>query len=120
MPRPRTRSSTRTTRAAPAAGSSEPLRSAFADDPEMAELIADFLQEIPGRLEAIEEAIGQGDHERVAAIAHQLKGAGGGYGFPPISDAAAALERAARAEADHERVRANASALIEVCRRAAA
>jgi len=101
-------------------GGNEPLKSAFADDPEMAELIAYFLQEIPSRVDAIREALEEGDHERVASLAHQLKGAGGGYGFPTISEAAAALERAAQERADANRVRSSADILFDVCRRAAA
>ncbi len=77
----------------------EPIRSRFAGDPEMREIVAFFVAEVPRRLEELRAAWASGDRARVRTIAHQIKGAAGGYGFPEIGESAAMLESAvARAE----------------------
>jgi signal transduction histidine kinase/CheY-like chemotaxis protein len=72
-----------------------PLRSDFADDPDMAEIIDSFVAGLAGRAEALREAVAEGRREEVQHLAHQLKGAAGGYGFAPITAVAAELELAA-------------------------
>lgn len=71
-------------------------RSEFADDPDMRELVELFVGELPERMAAVREAFGSGDAESLRRLAHQLKGAGSGYGFGPISEAAGNLERSVR------------------------
>ena len=68
--------------------------SSFAGDPEMAEITAAFVGALPARAQALQAAQSAGDLEGLKRLAHQLKGAAGGYGFPRISAAAAALEQA--------------------------
>lgn len=85
------------------------LRSRFATDPEMSELVELFVRELPSRMDAIRAAWLQGQTDRLGRMAHQLKGAGDGYGFPEISAAADSLESAARASSEtdaSERLRA--------------
>lgn len=76
-----------------------PILSRFANDPEMREIVALFVAEAPDRLRSMQEAWSQGDLRRVRTLAHQIKGAAGGYGYPEISAAAGALEAAAAAPA---------------------
>ena len=49
----------------------------LASDPEMAELVALFVDELPTRVAAIQQAAADGDWLQVRLLAHQLKGAGG-------------------------------------------
>lgn len=72
----------------------EPIRSSFADDPEMREIVAYFVAEVPTRLLELRAAWDAGDRSRVRTIAHQIKGAAGGYGFAQIGESAAELEAA--------------------------
>lgn len=72
-----------------------PLTSCYANDPEMREIITLFVAEIPERRRELTDAWTGGDLSRVRTLAHQIKGAAGGYGFPDISVAAARLETAA-------------------------
>jgi|SRR4051812_2071887 HPt (histidine-containing phosphotransfer) domain-containing protein len=74
--------------------SAGPIYSALAIDPDMAELVALFVAELPSRVDAIRQAATPNDWNEVRLLAHQLKGAGGSYGFPQITAAAAELERA--------------------------
>lgn len=70
----------------------EPIRSIYADDPDMQELVEEFVSELPERARRLEEILDEADLVELQRLAHQLKGAGGGYGFPQITEAAAALE----------------------------
>lgn len=98
----------------------EPIRSEFASDPDMTELIDMFLQEMPDRIEAIAGALREDRLTELRTIAHQLKGAGAGYGFEPISYVAGRLETTLNSGyKDLDAIRNEVSSLIDVCRRAA-
>lgn len=71
-----------------------PLLSCYADDPEMRDIVALFVSEVPDRLREVREAWHSADLRRVRTISHQIKGAAGGYGYPEVSSAAAELEAA--------------------------
>ncbi len=60
------------------------------------------------------------DLEVLITLAHQLKGAGGGYGFMPITDAAHELEIATRSELEVDKLSALADELTSLCQRAKA
>ena len=96
---------------------SEPLRSAFADDPELAQLLPRFVAGLSAKSEALREAVEQADLAALRDLSHQLKGAAGGYGFPPITAAAEAVERAARDERP-DYLREKVETLINLCQRA--
>ena len=93
-----------------------PITSEFADDPDMAILIAEFVASLPGRAHAILDRINQGAIEQARTMAHQLKGAGGGYGFPQVTDAARAVDLAIR-ERRIDDAHTAAEALITLCTR---
>lgn len=71
----------------------EPLRSRFAADVEMVELVHEFVQELPSRIEALQGLLRASHFDELRRAAHQLKGAAGGYGFPAISDSASSVEK---------------------------
>ncbi len=96
------------------------IQSAFRDDPEMSELIELFVAELPERMRSLQEMFASGDLAGVRRMAHQLKGASGGYGFAPIGARAAELESALRASADLRLVRKRLDELHDLCSRAAA
>ena len=78
----------------------DPIRSAYEDDPDMLEIVREFVTELPGRVAALEARLEAGDLPGLETLAHQLKGAGGGYGFPQLTDAAASLEQSLKEGAD--------------------
>src|SRR5262249_11189191 len=88
-----------------------------AHDREVSQVLAAFVQRLPDRLAAMDRACQGNDREELAALAHQLRGAASGYGFPAITAAAAALESAASTGRDVERRLAE---LADLCRRARA
>lgn len=74
-----------------------PVRSELADDPDFHELLEEFGAALPQRREALLEAHRGGAYDVLRSRAHQLKGAGGGFGFPRLSELAADLELACAA-----------------------
>lgn len=100
-----------------------PLRSEFAADPEMVELVQEFVQELPGRAETLNGYLQGAAYSDLRRIAHQLKGAAGGYGFSPISESAAKVENLLLPQFDEARLqelRVQVDELVGLCRRAVA
>ena len=68
-----------------------PLRSEFADDPDFAVILEPYLAGAEEKVRALQAAAKAlpDDREPVRALAHQIKGSAGGYGFPSVTEAAA-------------------------------
>ncbi len=94
--------------------------SELANDPDLAELVEMFVEELPDRISAIEKTISEQDYDGLKRLAHQLKGAAGGYGFPIITDAARSLEEKARTEQDLDAINTELRQLADLCHRASA
>jgi HPt (histidine-containing phosphotransfer) domain-containing protein len=71
----------------------ELVYSRLGDDPDMADILDMFIDEIPSRMTAMLEQYNQGNWEGLRRLAHQLKGAAGSYGFDGVSPYAQRLER---------------------------
>jgi HPt (histidine-containing phosphotransfer) domain-containing protein len=69
------------------------------NDPELDELRREFLAEATDKVREIQAALDAGSSgealDRLAYLSHQLKGAGGSYGYERISSEAAEIEKAA-------------------------
>ena len=91
--------------------------SEFANQPEMSELVAWFVPSLHQHAGHLTDALRENDREAIRRIAHQLKGAAGGYGFPSITAVAARLEESAR---KGEPLGQLVAELSELCRRARA
>ena len=91
----------------------EPIQSDFANDPDIADLIDNFIQRLPGTIMAMREALANNHHEHLQSLAHQLKGAGGGYGYQCLTATAKVLEDAAR-DADVESAKLAMKELITI------
>lgn len=95
-----------------------PIFSSLASDPEMLELVQEFVQALPDRVNAIVEALSSNNVQEIQRLAHQLKGASGGYGFDIIGQAAADLNAAARTASTVGELTAQIQELISLCQRA--
>jgi len=88
----------------PAQADGGPIKSQFADDPGMSELIEAFITRLPEMADAMAQALANNCFDELRRLAHQLKGSGGGYGYPSLTQQARKLEDSARA-ADGEAAR---------------
>ncbi|NOY81894.1 MAG: response regulator [Kiritimatiellaeota bacterium] len=64
------------------------------------ELVSVLLEDVPGQIQALAEAVERGDRAVAERIAHTIKGAAANLSATPLSEAGAALEAAARAGRD--------------------
>lgn len=97
---------------------SEPIHSTYADDEDMAELVEMFVDEMPDRVSAIEDAFQAGDEDQLRVLSHQLKGSAGSYGFDVITQASAELETALKGGAEASQVEACLAAVVDLMNRA--
>jgi HPt (histidine-containing phosphotransfer) domain-containing protein len=75
-----------------------PIRSEFAMDADFREVLEAFVEALPERRRLLTNLHRDGSLDELGRQAHQLKGAGGGYGFPEISAAGAELQLACRVQ----------------------
>lgn len=74
----------------------ELIYSDMAEDPDFRELIEFFVGSVSEKREVLLGARTSQEWSAIQTTAHQLKGAGGGYGFPGLTDRAAVLESACK------------------------
>ena len=72
------------------------MASQYGDDPEIAMILGDFVGRLDGQVEAMQRAYAGGAYQDLQRLAHRLKGAGGSYGYPQLTDATKILEDAAK------------------------
>jgi PAS domain S-box-containing protein len=84
--------------AQPTDGSAAAIVSQFIDDPDVAQIIPGFVRRLGNQLAAMTQALVEERHEELRHLAHTLKGAGGSYGYPSLSEACLKLENAAKAK----------------------
>jgi two-component system, sensor histidine kinase and response regulator len=73
-----------------------PIRSTLpTDDDMLREIVAEFVESIPARLEAMERALAEENYEELQQHVHGLKGSGGTAGFGCLSEVSAELESCA-------------------------
>jgi PAS domain S-box-containing protein len=96
--------------------SEEAIHSAFHDDPDMAGIIAQFVGQLPQRLGDMRQAAANNQWDVLHRLAHQLKGAGGSYGYACLTDAARELESHARQQ-DGEAARLALNNMARLCQR---
>ncbi|MDD4599968.1 hypothetical protein SDC9_13829 [bioreactor metagenome] len=65
-------------------------------DQELADLIPGFMENRNSDIIQLTAALQQEDYAKIMVVGHTLKGIGGGYGFPVITDLGAAIEQAAK------------------------
>ncbi|MDR0871447.1 MAG: Hpt domain-containing protein [Planctomycetaceae bacterium] len=93
------------------------IYSALASDEDFREIVEMFVDEMQGRIQRFETAFAAKNWADLQIAAHQLKGSAGGYGFMPVSEAAAALNELLKNNASETEIETAMNALIAVCRR---
>lgn len=87
----------KTEAAAPAGG---PLVSEFIADPDMTAVISEFVVGLPAQVSKIQNLVQEKELTELRRTVHQLKGAGGGYGFPQITQFALRAENELKSSAN--------------------
>jgi len=95
----------------------EPLYSTLATDPVLAEVVEQFVDQLPDRIAKLVDCVDGSDWESLGRLAHQLKGAVGSYGFGSITPFAHRLELAVKVNESEDIVRRATADLIDLCRR---
>ena len=95
----------------------EAYYSPLGSDPDLAEIVALFVEEMPGRVSHLRGQFACANWDELARLAHQLKGAAGSYGFDQITPFAARLEKAICNGEPQVSVRAALEELVEACGR---
>jgi len=95
-----------------------PLLSKYADDPDMADLVEMFIEDLPKRMNALAETFEQQQFSDLQRIAHQIKGAGGGYGYPELTEAATTLENSLKQNDELDAIHDAFDELLTLCKRA--
>ncbi len=67
------------------------------EDPEFRDVVGEFVEGLTKRLDDMKKAYEKTDWESLTTFAHRLKGAGGSYGYPEISEVGAKMEHSFRA-----------------------
>jgi PAS domain S-box-containing protein len=74
-----------------------PLFSQINDsDPDLTLLVSEFARGLPPRDQELRDAFKGGNLQRVAALAHKLKGSAGMYGYPELAEVASVIDKAAK------------------------
>ncbi|GIW77681.1 MAG: hypothetical protein KatS3mg104_2744 [Phycisphaerae bacterium] len=97
---------------------SSPVRvtSIFQEDPVMRELVEAYISELPQQVSTLVSLVNQQDLSELRRLLHQIKGAGGGYGFPQVSELAAVAEQSIKLNADLQTIRSQVDELISFFR----
>ena len=96
----------------------KPLLSKFADDPDMADLVEMFIDDLPKRINELATSFEQQQFDDLRRIAHQIKGAGGGYGYPELTEAATVLEDSLKQNDELDAIHDAFDELLTLCKRA--
>ena len=79
-------------------------------DIDLEDLIPGFLENRQKDVQSLESALKEKDFEKLRSVGHNLKGVGGGYGFPDMSMMGAEIEEGAK-ENNMEKVSENVQKL---------
>ena len=72
------------------------LMSTLADDPQLIEIINNFVKKLPDRIASLRRALAGSNLKQVRNVAHQMSGAAGGYGYPDITEICREIELRAK------------------------
>lgn len=68
------------------------------DDPSFVDIVVGFVEGLGDRVTTMQNALQGNDFDALRTAAHQLKGSGGGYGYPVLTEEARKLEQLAKGQ----------------------
>ncbi len=100
----------------PASAQAPALPSQCADDAGMGDILKLYVAELSDYVDQLSEGSAKSDWPALGRLAHRLKGSGGGYGFPLITEKARSLEQAIQQPHPADEINRRVTALIELLR----
>ncbi|MDR1485440.1 MAG: Hpt domain-containing protein [Planctomycetaceae bacterium] len=97
----------------------EPIYSSIADEPEMWELVAMFIDEMPARISRLSVLLESDDKDNLLRFVHQFKGTAGSYGFAELSLAAENVVTAIKTKQPKNQIHNLTENLINISKAAA-
>lgn len=82
----------------PPISASKLISELLVDDPDLREVVAEFVDGLDGRVRELQAAYEKLDWQMLGVLAHRLKGAGGSYGYPAMSTLGATMESAFKSQ----------------------
>jgi signal transduction histidine kinase/HPt (histidine-containing phosphotransfer) domain-containing protein len=92
------------------------ISSTAATSPRMKKIISEFVEELPAEVSKMQNLLNSNDLGALKSVVHQLRGAGGGYGFDSISQLAAKAEESIKAADNLEAIVEEINSLIDLIR----
>lgn len=92
------------------------LRSTHSEGTKVSKLVERFISRLPERVSAIESLLRKRSLDELRQALHNLKGAGGGYGFSGISDMAGRAEQQIRDDVSLDQIRQQVDDLLHMVR----
>jgi len=86
-------------------------------NPRIMAIVPEFVASLPSKVGKMTDLLQRSDLPGLQALAHQLLGTCGGYGFAPVSEPARTVEQSVAAGRPLESITLELKALIEVIRR---
>jgi HPt (histidine-containing phosphotransfer) domain-containing protein len=99
------------------ANGTDRIKSRFASDPRIMEIIPEFVDGLPSKVCTMMDYLENNDLDGVQKIVHQLLGACGGYGFTEVTEPARSVEQSIKAGRDIESIRTETNSLVAIVRR---
>jgi two-component system, sensor histidine kinase LadS len=95
-----------------------PLRSQYASDPVIAELLSIYLDELQETADSIMAAFAESDLSEIQRLVHQVRGSAGAYGYPSITQLAGQIDDTIRIGAEFESIKPLTNELLGWCQAA--
>jgi CheY-like chemotaxis protein len=97
--------------------SQDRIRSTYAEMTKMKKILNEFITDLPARVGDMQSQLSQQNLDQVKRTAHQLRGAGGGYGFAEMTELATHVEQAVKDEQSLENITSQVDQLVQYMRR---
>lgn len=83
------------------------------DEADLIDLIDKFMARLPDFMESITRTYAEKNQEEFSGLIHQLKGVGGGYGYPMLTEICARIEEENKAGSNLDLVMAEFTVMCE-------
>lgn len=102
----------------PSSSGKPTLVSEFYDDPDMQELVEEYLLSLTNQVNSLSIYLSENRLDLLGRLSHQIRGSGGSYGFPVISKAAEKAELLIKQNADPNAIHESILELVSICKSA--